>query len=45
MREGEIESLCMYVRACVRAHVCARTLAYVIFVFIDEVFDVCVSDY
>ena len=45
--------LCIYVRvcvrtcvrACVRARVCARTRDYVTFVFIDEVFGVCVCDY
>ena len=34
--------VCAYVRACVRARVCARALDYVTFVFIDEVFGVCV---
>ena len=46
MREGERERefvyVCAYVRASVRARVCARTLNYVTFVFIDEVFYVCV---
>ena len=41
-RPGSLSRSMSFVRVCVRARVCARMLDYETFVFIDEVFDVCV---